>query len=48
MQYLIFYIIRQESEALFLKAIKAHPNSASYHGNLGKENFQFESYQKSA
>uniref|UniRef100_A0A8D0U1D3 dolichyl-phosphate-mannose--protein mannosyltransferase n=1 Tax=Sus scrofa TaxID=9823 RepID=A0A8D0U1D3_PIG len=25
---------RLESEALFLKAIKAHPNAASYHGNL--------------
>ncbi|XP_039110215.1 protein O-mannosyl-transferase TMTC4 isoform X3 [Hyaena hyaena] len=24
----------KESEALFLKAIKAHPNAASYHGNL--------------
>ncbi|XP_015978681.2 protein O-mannosyl-transferase TMTC4 isoform X1 [Rousettus aegyptiacus] len=24
----------KESEALFLKAIKAHPNTASYHGNL--------------
>lgn len=39
MLYLIFYIILQESEALFLKAIKAHPNAASYHGNLGKEIF---------
>lgn len=26
---------------------KAHPNTASYHGNLGKEIFQFESYRNS-
>lgn len=32
----LFFQIFQESEALFLKAIKANPNAASYHGNLGK------------